>query len=149
MLWNQRRVTQITLLIQSFKICWKFQITRTNHLLWVSICFWSYSPMTQPLLHSPHWGKEPRVKQLRQLQRIHSLRGTTCLERFCRCCPRVPSWLLHTGGTCSKDVFLHLWNEPVLARAHLNRILQTKQLPHSPSHQSGSAIQINPQNILV
>lgn len=42
---NQRRIRIITLHIQSLKIWWKFEITFTNHLLWISICFWGYSPM--------------------------------------------------------------------------------------------------------
>lgn len=63
-------------------------------------------PCDQTLLCSPHEERSPEPRA-QTAQSTHSWRGTSCLERFCRWCPRVLRWL-RTGGTCSKDIFLHL-----------------------------------------
>lgn len=124
------------------KMWWKFEITLPKHLLWVSICFWSYSPVTR---HCCTLLPEERAQSqtAQTAQRSHSLRGTSCLESFCRWCPRVSTWL-RTGEHVSRTVSCTLqeyFPMPIL--------IEFCKVPHSPFHWSRSAIQINPQNILV
>lgn len=143
LLWNQRRITINTSHIQSFKIWWKVEITLTNHLLWVSICCWSHSPVPRHccVLLTEERSPEPNSSDS---SGDPQLEGYKLFGKVLQMMSKSP-YVAQNRGNLFQGHFPASLQEyfpmPIL--------IEFFKVPHGSFHWSESAIQINPQNILV